>query len=166
MSLYEPIGPHVYLRFIAQPRFISEAIRYLTNSKVSHVELGDGLTNPTWIGAHAGIGVQELPYNYCIPSWERRYAIPCTEEQASGVIADARSCIGMKYNYKDILGLFLHVRITSQQRAECAQFVTGRLQARGIQPLNTLPDYDFLITPEILHTSSLLIGRCTYARLS
>ena len=147
----------ITIRFINSPGFVTSAINWVTNSLFSHVEFGT--PEGTWIGAHSGAGIQERPANYCQPSLNYIYDIPCSPKQAADLIANARAAIGTPYNYLDIIGLLFHTRtLTSPGRAICSQFCTEMLLEVGIRPLNVLPEYAYLITPETLHLSPLLIG--------
>lgn len=149
------------IRFIDSPDIIGRGINWVTNSLWDHAEIETA--SGTYIGAHAWSGIQERPADYCRPSRERRYAIPCTTEQLAYAMVYARSKIGTPYNYVDIAGLLLHDRrLTSTSREICSAFVFDVAMHGGIQMLNCLPDFEYLITPETLHLSSLLIGNCTY----
>jgi hypothetical protein len=149
------------LRFITEAGFVSWAIRQVTFSEFSHAELlsSDGLS---WIGAHAGLGVQARRFDYCSPTFERRYSIPVDQEQFDAGQAYARSKIGTPYNYADIAGLLFHRNASTKGRSICSQFVFDTMSAMGIQALNVLSTYDFRVTPDTLHLSPLLIGRCYY----
>ena len=149
------------LRFIAEPSFVSWAIRRVTFSEFSHAEIlsADG---QSWIGAHAGSGVQARSLDYCKPSFERRYAIPVTDAQMSVGMAYAQSKIGTPYNYADIAGLLFHHNISTKGRAICSQFAFDTMVATSMLPLNVLGTYDFRVTPDILHLSPLLIGNCYF----
>jgi uncharacterized protein YycO len=153
---------HLGMRFINGSGFIAHAIDWTTNSLFDHAEL---LTpEGTYIGAHAGSGIQERPADYCKPTREKRYAIPCTDEQLAKAMTYARSKIGEPYNYQDILGLFLHNRrIDGKGRSICSTFVFDAAWIAGIMMLNCTPGYSYLITPETLHLSPLLIGHCTFS---
>jgi len=149
----------IRVRFITSSSFISRSIRFVTNSLFSHTEFGiDG----KWVGAHSGDGVQERAFDYCAPSREYVYEIPCSEYQAAQLQVWVRSQIGKSYNYWDIVGLLLKNRnLNSPGRMICSQFVTeGLLMVFGAnRVLNVLPDYAFLITPETLHLSPIFVGR-------
>lgn len=151
--------PCIRVRFITQRGFVSAAIRYLTGSLFSHVEFGT--PQGTWIGAHIGGGIQERPANYCTPSLEYVYEIPCTaEEQASG-LAWMRSKIGTKYNVLDIIGLALQIRsLTRAGHDICSQFYAeGMLRIFGAKRfLNVDWAWTYRITPETGHLSPLLVG--------
>ena len=149
---------YITLRFIRTRGFVTTAICWVTNSLMSHVEFGtpDG----TWIGAHSDGGVRERAGDYCQPSEEWRYQIPCTQAQADELIKNARAAIGIPYNFADIAGLLLHLRrLTKSDRLICSQFCFLQLNAVGIKMLNVLPQFGHLITPETLHLSPVLIGR-------
>ncbi len=152
--------PVVRIRFIAERDFISWAIRKVTFSDFSHVELI--MDKGTYLGAHAFGGVQERDQFYCQPSFERRYSIPCTQEQKDKIESFARSKIGTPYNFKDIVGLLIHANLSSPNKLICSMFVFEALLAGGIKMLNVLPQYSNRVTPDILHLSPLLIGRCYY----
>ena len=153
----------IAIRFInSADSFVGRMIDLATFSLIDHVEFGT--RDNTWIGAHHGTGVQERAFGYCIPTLDWRYDLPCTDKQYEGVIADSRALIGTRYDDLGILGLLVHDRsIYAQHRVICSQFVTDRLQARGIELLNVLPEFTHLITPEVVHLSPLFIGRRTYS---
>ena len=153
--------PHILLRFVDAPGFITSAIDWEEDGLWPHVEAGT--PQGTWIGAHAGSGVQERPSNYCSPKRERRYAIPCTEQQANDFLVNCRAAIGTPYNYQDIAGILFHLRsLTARHRLICSQFMMRETWKVGIKMLNVLPGYDYLVTPETLHLSPILIDRCVY----
>jgi len=149
------------IRFITEKGFVSWAIRQVTFSEFSHAEIVSE-DQTTYIGAHSDGGVQERPANYCSPTFERRYAIPCTDDQLKQIMAYARSKIGTRYNFKDIVGLFFHHNLTTKGRVICSMFVHQAAWKGGLEMLNVLPDYANLVTPDSLHLSPLLIGRCYY----
>lgn len=150
------------IRFIFEPDFVSRLIGWETNSLWCHTEAlsRDG---QSWIGAHAGTGVQVRPLDYCKPTRERRYAIPVHERAADAAYAWLDGKIGTPYNYTDILGLALHARIgITDHEVICSALMLQFMQQSGLEPLNCLPQYAALITPETLHLSPLFIGRCIY----
>lgn len=154
----------VQIRFIAQPGFVSDAIKVVSRApSISHVEF---LTpEGTYIGAHAPGGIQERPASYCVPVWERRYSLPATEDASTALIAEARSLIGTKYDLADILGLVFQSGLHDPTRLICSEFVY-RLLAKHVRlMLNVLPDHDYAVTPEMLHLSPYLIGHCTYSNV-
>ena len=149
---------HITIRFIRDRGFVTSAICFVTNSLMSHVEFGT--PEGTWIGAHDDGGIQERPENYCNPSQEWVYDIPCTASQQRDLLRNARAAIGTPYNFVDIAGLLLHIRrLTSKDRMICSQFCFFELQKVGIKMLNVLPTFAYLVTPETLHLSPVLIGR-------
>lgn len=158
---------HWIIRFINSSGFVTEAIDWATNSLWDHTEMADSdgsLAINGWIGAHDDGGVQNRPADYCTPTRERRYAIPVTEQEFAATMAFAKSKIGTPYNFADIAGLLLKARkINSVHRLICSQFVTEAGEAGGIRALNVEPGFEYLITPESLHLSPLLIGNCIYA---
>jgi hypothetical protein len=148
---------HITIRFINDRGFVSRTISWVTLSLFCHVELGT--PEGTWIGAHAGTGVQERPADYCKPTLDYIYDVPCSQAQADAVLKYARNAIGCPYNYWDIVGLLFHRRrLTTPSRVICSQFVMDALLNAGIRPLNCLPEFSHLITPQTLHLSPLLIG--------
>src|SRR5487761_1745718 len=118
------------LRFINNPGLVGKLIDWETNSLMDHVEIETGAG--TWIGAHADGGVEERPADYCKPTWERRYSIPCSQTQADLAMAYARSKIGTPYAFEDIFGLALHNRNLGGKHAEiCSMFaLTAALRGR------------------------------------
>jgi len=149
------------MRFINSSGIVSAGIDWVTDSLWDHVEIQ--MEEGTYIGAHAGTGIQERSADYCKPSRERRYAVPVTDEQLTAIMEFARSKIGTPYDYLDIAGLFFHDRnLFSKSREICSMFVLEAAMAGNLQMLNVLPGFTHLITPETLHLSPLLIGNCTY----
>lgn len=149
------------LRFINNPGLIGKLIDWETNSLMDHAEIET--ETGTWIGAHASGGVEERAADYCSPTWERRYSIPCSQTQLDLAMAYARSKIGTPYDFADIFGLLLHNRhFNTKKAAICSMFVLTAAIHGEIKMLNVLPEFAYLITPETLHLSPLLIGNCTY----
>lgn len=149
----------ITVRFVTSNSFISRSIRWATNSLFSHVEFGT--PEGTWIGAHAGEGVQERAANYSKPTLDYIYDVPCADSQQAYLLRWARSQIGTKYNLMDIGGLLLHTRkLDTPGRVICSEFCTdGLLKTFGpYKVLNVLPEYSFLVTPEMLHLSPLFTG--------
>jgi uncharacterized protein YycO len=153
--------PDLIIRFVTQGGFVSEAIRAVTFSEFSHAEIGT--ETGTWIGAHDDGGVQERPANYYNATFERRYAIPVGDEQYAAAMAYARSKIGTPYSFSDIAGLLFHKEWGEESHGLiCSWFAFNVLSAAGIQALNVLPQYGYLVTPDTLHLSPIFIGKCIY----
>jgi len=147
------------IRFINEPGIISRLITWTTDSLFCHTE-GLGRDGQSWVGAHAGTGVQSRPHDWCKPTFERRYSIPVTNEQYEAAMRFMDSKIGCPYDYEDIVGLALHSRIgVSDHEIICSAFMLLWLRAGGLEPLNVLPDWAYLVTPETLHLSPIFIGR-------
>lgn len=150
----------IRIRFVAGSGFVGSSIRWVTNSLFQHVEFGT--PEGTWIGAHAQGGIMERPGDYAEYSREYVYDLPATDVQLARLMAWARSQVGTKYNLLDIAGLLLKTRkLTTPHRYICSQFCTlGLLRVYGAaQVLNVLDEYAYLITPEALHLTPLLVGR-------
>jgi hypothetical protein len=163
-QLYTPDfnQPHVYTRACSGTSLLSEAIKLDEDGpNATHVEFWDPKTNP-FIGARSKGGVQERPADYCKVNWDRRYATPCTQEQADGVLADARAHIGQKYDYKAILGIFLRNNLHSDGKEICSEFWTSVMQGRKFDVLNVDPQFVFKITPEMVHISPIFLRKCFY----
>lgn len=151
--------PVIRIRFIASPGFVGSSIRWVTNSLFQHVEFGT--PSGTWIGAHAGSGVKEFPPGYCQPTREYVYEIPCTQDELDSLMAWCALQIGTQYNYWDIVGMLIRRRqVTSPRRLICSQFCTkGLLEVFGAERvLNVLDTWAYLISPETLHLSPILVG--------
>jgi len=151
--------PVIRIRFVASPGFVGSSIRWVTNSLFQHVEFGT--PEGTWIGAHADGGVLERPANYAVEAREYVYEIPCTQEQSDRLMRWCRARIGTKYNRLDILGLLIKNRQLSTPHAYiCSQFCTeGLLFIFGAaKVLNVLPGSAYLVTPEMLHLTPLIVG--------
>lgn len=156
--------PNLIIRFIYEPGIVSKLIAWQTNSLWCHTEAlsEDGMQ---WIGAHARTGVQARPLTWCTPLRERRYRVNVDAASYARAHKWLRSKIGTPYNYEDIAGLALHWRIGFKKRAIiCSALMTDFLNVAGLEPLNVLPKYSYLITPETLHMSKIFIGRCVYSR--
>jgi hypothetical protein len=150
------------LRFINNPGIVGKLIDWQTNSLWDHVEIET--ETGTYIGAHFDGGIQERPADYCKPTRERRYSIPCSQTQLDLIMASARADIGTPYNFRGILGLALHSRkFNDPHRAFCSEFALEKSEVGRVWMLNTAPGWEYLITPEILHTSLALRGNCTYS---
>ena len=150
------------IRFINNPGIVSKLIDWQTNSLWDHVEIET--ETGTYIGAHSDGGVQERPADYCKPTRERRYSIPCTQVQLDRSMCYARSKVGTtNYDFADIVGLMLHNRhLQGKDRDICSEFVLATAFKGNINMLNVQEGYTYLVTPEMLHLSPLLIGNCTY----
>lgn len=151
--------PNLVIRFIDEPGIVSRLICWQTDSLWCHTEAlsRDG---QSWIGAHAGTGVQARALDWCKPTREAVYAIPVTDEQYEAAMSWLESKIGTPYNYADIAGLALHARMgADDHRVICSALMTEFLMQAGVQPLNCLERYAYLITPETLHLSPVFIGR-------
>jgi uncharacterized protein YycO len=157
--------PVLTLRFINSRDIISKLITGMTFSLICHTE-GMNRSGDGWIGAHAFTGVQERPLDWCKNlTWERRYDIPVTDEQYEAAMEFLESKIGTPYNYRSILGIVIRKRtLTSRDRVDCSDLMLQWLWAAGQEEevLNVRPGESWMITPEILHLSSLLIGKCIY----
>ena len=151
------------IRFITERGFIPWAIRRATFSEFSHAEIVSE-DQRSYIGAHAGGGVLIRSLDYCKPSLERRYAIPCTDAQLAKIMAWARSKVGTPYDFEDIVGLLFHHNLSTKGRMICSMFVYLAALQGGIEMLNVLPQYANLVTPDTLHLSPLLIGKSYYSR--
>ena len=147
------------IRFIYEPGIVSALIGWETNSLWCHTEAlsRDG---KSWIGAHAGTGVQARPLDWVKPTREAVYAVPVTDEEAETANVWLESRIGTPYNYTDILGLAIHARIgLNRHEIICSAAMLEYLWKASQQPLNVLEGYEALITPETLHLSPIFIGR-------
>jgi uncharacterized protein YycO len=150
---------YITIRFVFEPGLVSKLIGWQTDSLWCHTEAlsRDG---QSWIGAHAGTGVQARKLNWMKPVREARYAVQVTDEQYDAAMTWLESKIGEPYDYADIVGLALHRRLgASDHEIICSALMTEFMQNAGIRPLNCLEGYDYLITPETLHLSSVFIGK-------
>lgn len=151
--------PNLTIRFVNEPGLVSGLITWETDSLFCHTE-GLSRDGQSWVGAHAGTGVQARPLNWCKPTFETRYAVEVTDAQYDAAMAFMESKIGLPYDYQDIVGLALHKRLgATDHEVICSAFMTLWLMAGGLFPLNVLGPYAYLITPETLHLSPLFIGR-------
>jgi uncharacterized protein YycO len=145
------------VRFIAAPDLLSRIIMWLTNSLWCHCEIlsRDGTG---WVGAHAWTGVQKRPLDWIKPSRERCYAIPLHAKNYKAAHDWLEAQLGLPYDYTGCLGILLHYRIHSKKGRDCSNLAICAMQQGGLEPLNTLADYNYLITPETLHLSPVFIG--------
>ena len=160
-----PAKTHVLIvRFIDAQDVVSRLINWMTNSLWCHTEAfnPEGGEHGGWIGAHAGTGVQDRPFSWCMPTRERVYAVPVTAEQYEKAWTFLNAKVGTPYDYGDIVGLSLHNRRfgRGKKRIICSALMVEFLMAAGLQPLNVIEGFEYLITPETLHLSPLFIGRC------
>lgn len=151
--------PSLTIRFINEPGIISRLVSWSTDSLFCHTE-GLGRDGQSWVGAHSGTGVQSRPNNWCKPTFERRYAIPVTQERYEVAMQFMDAKIGCPYDYTDAVGLALHSRIgVSNHEIICSAFMLLWLQAGGLEPLNVMESFAYLVTPETLHLSPIFRGR-------
>lgn len=150
------------IRFIFDPSLVSRLIAWTTDSLWCHTE-ALSRNGESWIGAHAGTGVQARPLNWTKVTRERRYAIPVTDAQYDAAMSWMEDKIGEPYDYADIVGLGLHDRKAhNSSELICSSFMLEWMTHAGLLPLNVLPRWAYLITPETLHLSPLFAGRCIY----
>jgi len=154
------------LRFIATRGFVSDAIKFVEGiSDIDHVEALNR-AGDKWIGAHAGVGVREMPLDWAKGVvWERQYSIPVTDEQYELIMGYLEFKIGTPYDYKDIFGILLHDRkLDNRHDVICSAVQYEALWAGSVMALNVLPGFAHLVTPETLHLSPVLIGHCTFPK--
>lgn len=151
----------ITVRFIENRPLLSRAIAWYTNSLWSHVEFGT--PENTWIGAHLIGGVKERPYDYCNPLRDERYGLPLANPaRLAAFLKLLRRQVGTPYGVTDIAGLALHRRkLHGLHGVICSQFVTQNLVSEfgAARVLNVLPNYYYLVTPEMLHLSPIFVGR-------
>lgn len=151
--------PELRIRFVTESDLVSRAIRWVTFSDFSHVELE--LPDGTYLGAHASGGVQILPANYMKPSLERVYALPVSQKDHAAAMYLAYGRIGCQYSFADILGILFRSRLHHAPHGLiCSWFVLDVMNAAGIYPLNVLNTFNYKVTPTMLHLSPVFIGKC------
>jgi hypothetical protein len=150
------------IRFITEGGFVCTAIRGFTFSQWSHAEII--LPEGTYLGAHAGGGVQIRASNYVVPTRERRYSIPVPDQMLEDILNFAKAQIGKGYDYDAIGQIVIHKHDpwANANRWFCSELVAASANAGGLVLLNVVREYVNLITPEMLHLSTRLVGRCTY----
>ena len=154
----------IVIRFVNSKGFVSSAIDFVEGGagEFDHAECQD-VNTKEWIGAHDDGGFERRPESYMVPSRERRYSIPCTQEEYDCGMAWLNSQIGVPYNFADILGILAHKDITTSGKLICSQAMfTYIFKTLGRLPLNVIPENANLVTPETLHLSPLFIGNCIY----
>jgi hypothetical protein len=148
------------IRFIGAYDITSKLIEWSTNSLWCHTEAlsRDG---STWIGAHAFTGVQARPLDWCKTTVRvATYAVVVSDTDYERSMTWLEHRIGTKYDYTGVFGLAVHKRINGDApRVDCSMLMLGYLMLAGLQPLNCLESYAYLVTPETLHLSPLFIGR-------
>lgn len=153
------------LRLIRTTGFVSSAIAFVEGAGAiaDHAEAlnraGTG-----YIGAHAGVGVQDLPLDWAKNIvWERRYAIPMTDEQYEKAMGFLESKIGTPYDYSDILGILFHdLKLDDPHRIICSVLQFEALCTAGTKLLKIESGEAHLVTPANLNMSPVLIGKCVY----
>lgn len=155
--------PILTIRFINAIDLVSKLVTGETFSLICHVEAMNRARDK-WVGAHAFTGIEARTLDWCKDlTWERRYDIFVTDADYEKAMTFQESAIGTKYNYRGILGIFLRNRKwNSKDRRDCSEHVFELLLASGRQSLNVLPDFDWMVTPEMLHLSPIFIGKTAY----
>lgn len=154
--------PALTVRFIRTKGIVSRLICWVSFSYMDHCEAlsRDG---KHWVGAHAGSGIEARPLDWADKDliWCREYSLPCTREQYECAMAFQELAIGTKYNYWACLGVLLRNRkLNNPLRKDCSEHVFELLlTAFGVPPLNVLPQFSWMITPELCHLAPILIGR-------
>lgn len=148
------------IRFITESGFVSGGIRFVTESRWSHVDII--LPDGTYLGARSEGGVQIRPANYCVPTRERRYAIPVEAEALEKMLTFAHAQIGKGYDFSDIAGILLREDWNSSDKWDCSMLATATAEAGGLYMLNVEPSWTYKVTPEMLHLSPYLKDRCYY----
>jgi hypothetical protein len=155
---------NLVIRFIRTKGFVSRAICFVTFSYCDHVE-AKNRTGDAWVGAHAGTGIGALPLDWADKDllWSREYSISCTDEEYERAMSFQEAAIGTKYNYLGCLGVLLRRRkLNNPNRKDCSEHVFELLnETFQLPPMNVLPAFSWAITPEMLHTASLFIGKCS-----
>ena len=156
--------PALTIRFIRTKGFISWLICFVSFSYEDHCE-AKNRAKDAWVGAHSETGIEPRPLNWADKDlvWSREYTIPCTDEEYERAMAFQEAAIGTKYNYLGCLGVFLRSRkLNNPKRKDCSEHVFELLTAAFQKPpMNILPQFAWAVTPEMLHTASIFIGRCT-----
>ena len=111
---------NLVIRFVDERGLVTKLITWNTSSLWCHTEAlsRDGLS---WIGAHAGTGVQARPLDWAAKTTtlERKYAIPIEDAAYAQAMLWLESQVGAAYDYKDIVGLLFHKRLVwNQQRVK------------------------------------------------
>lgn len=149
----------IRVRFIENRGFFSSGIAWWTGSLFSHCEFGT--PEGTWIGALVSGGIQERAANYCTPSREFYYEIPCTDAEEAEMLRWAGMMIGTQYNKKTIAGLLIQARgLNTPGKMICSEFlILGLIHTLGAwKILNTLSTWAYRITPETAHLSPIFVG--------
>lgn len=149
----------IRVRFISDHKIGSSIIQWFSNSKFSHCEFG--LKDGTWLGARIKGGVQDRAADYCNPTTEYIYDIPCTTVQYKKFLSIIKKAIGTKYAWKNIIGIAIrNKRIRSVNGFICSQFLIEVLtKVLGENKvLNSSLLYDGFLTPEEANLSPIFVG--------
>lgn len=152
------------LRFITEAGMEPSLIRFFSRSGsgFSHVDIVE--PDGTFLGARSD-GVKIRPANYTETSLERWYAIPFEDTVYHKMMDFAHAQLGKAYDFIDIFGLAGQNRDWHDpEKWICSELAAASMLAGGVLPLNVEPDLVYMITPEMLHLSPLLIGHCIYSK--
>jgi len=141
----------IKLRFVTTDSIISAAIRLVTWSEYSHVEL---VTDNGYIAAHKDGGVSLLPYNYCKPSKSAYGYVNCSPIQAEKVVEFMNSQIGKPYDTLNILGILFHRDWKKNSSWCCSELVAAAFDYAGYPLLERDPPNR--VTPGDLYHSPLI----------
>jgi hypothetical protein len=146
----------ILVRFIADGSFVSRAIGWRTEGKISHVEYittnDSGVAVDTF-GARLDGGICHRPYDYCSPTFEEWYSF----EGIEASYAEALKLDNRNYDWKNIIRLLFGEVPDSfdPQETICSVLVgySNRMAwAAGTAPALINPNVPTSeITPELLY---------------
>ena len=151
----------VFLQFITSDSFVSRAIRAVTWSQFSHVDLvvpsaiyypSNGAMPDMLLGAQAD-GVKLRPRNYCKMTKCALVYANVTIEQSRTIYDFAMAQIGKPYDYTALMGNLLHRDWQEDDSWFCSELVAAAFAHAGV-PL--LRGNHSRITPGMLLQSPLL----------
>lgn len=156
---YVPGQDYIILRLLREMGIVSTLIDWEERGYLCHSETLDR-TGLKWVGAHAGTGVQARPLDWCRPKLELLYALPVTPAGYAAAMDRSDALIGRPYDYLDCIGIALHdPSLTQYHTIICSACSFDITLHGGVTLLNVEPQFEYKVTPDILHYSSHLMGR-------
>lgn len=139
----------IALRFITSDSFVSRAIRHITWSEFSHVDL---VVREGLLGAQAD-GVKIRPDNYCKVTKVQVVTVDVPDMVAGKVLLFCKSQIGKPYDYTALLGNLVHRDWQEQDSWFCSELIAAAFEQAGLPLLSKQTNR---ITPGMLLASPWL----------
>jgi hypothetical protein len=158
-------------RFVAERDWVSKAIQFVEGgSLICHCgfvfdaeeQAALNIKGP-YIESHDthGVGVYDDAFYVGgnTVTWQRVYGNEVTDDQYAVMTSGMKSRFGAPYDFKDIFGRLLHKEWHNDKGFDCSAFHVAMMWLGGLQLLNVLPEFQYKVTPEMDHLSSLFIGK-------